>query len=323
MAAIEGTVKATIRRKGGETLAEIDIPRSLDNVPLNRFINFLVECRKFGEEDVVPALVMANAVSDFCDYPLAEIIQAEVGDIHGEEAAGLTSSISQIFGYISQMVMNAKGEPVDPENAFFEIEGERFLIPVVMQQALAGEYTLPTFSVIEVIEAAEIKRLTQTTIQQKGDPNGFIKARIMSVAAAETETLPEGDPRRITITKAAETLAAAEIEKAADPSGSLLYSMYLRLLAIICRKEGEHLPFDDAEREAWITNRAAFFRGISAKKALDVDFFLTSILSNYDSAPPAAGFLTRQSFSLAAAMQLKTPKGKAKRRHTTKKSLGA
>ena len=147
MAAIEGTVKATIRRKGGETLAEIDIPRSLDNVPLNRFINFLVECRKFGEEDVVPALVMANAVSDFCDYPLAEIIQAEVGDIHGEEAAGLTSSISQIFGYISQMVMNAKGEPVDPENAFFEIEGERFLIPVVMQQALAGEYTLPTFSV--------------------------------------------------------------------------------------------------------------------------------------------------------------------------------
>ncbi len=322
MVGIAGTIKATIKRKGGEPLAEIEIPRSLDSLPLNRFINFLVECRKFGEEDSIPVLVMANAISDFCDYPLAEIIQAEVGDITGKNAAGLDGTITQIFGFISQMVMNAKGEPVDPENAVFEYEGERFRIPVAMQQALAGEYTLPTFTVIEVIEAAELKRLTQNTIQQKGDPNGFLKARIMAVAASETETLPEGDPRRVTITAAAEKLVAVETENAADPSGSLLYSMYLRLLAIICRKEGEHLPFDDAEREAWITNRAAFFRGISAKKALDVDFFLTSTLSNYENAPPAVGFLTRQSFSLAAAMQLKTPKGKGRQKPTTKKYLG-
>jgi len=323
MEAIGGTIKATIRRKGGLPLAEIEIPRSLDSLPLNRFIDFLVECRKFGEEDSIPVLVMANAISDFCDYPLSEIIQAEVGEITGKNVAGLDGTITQIFGFISKMVMNAKGEQVNPENAVFEYEGERFIIPVAMQQAMAGEYTLPTFSVIEVIEAAEVKRVTQNTMQQKGDPNGFIKARIMAVAAAETETLPEGDPRRITIAAAAEKLAAVETENIADPSGSLLFSMYLRLLAIICRKEGEHLPFDDAEREAWITNRAAFFRGISAKKALDVDFFLTSILSNYDNAPLAAGFLTRQSFSLAAAIRLRTQKGKAKQKPTTKKYLGA
>lgn len=312
-----GTIKATLKIKGKGVLAELDLPKSLDQVSLKKYIDFLVECRKFGEDNQNHVMLMAQAISAFLDYPLAEILEAEIGDVYSPEVKGLDGTISTIFGYISGLVHKGKGKLIKPENANFRYDGKTYYIPAIVQQAIAGEYTLPNMSVIETIEAAEIQRFKTQRTAQIGDPDGFVRQRIMALANLELNELPENDPKRTAVLKAAEQITAAEIEKKGDPNGSLLYSMYLKMLAVICRKKNEKLPFDDAEREAWINERASHFRGINAQLALDIDFFLTSILPASDSAHPVAGFLSRQSFAVVAATRLKNRKRTTAQKTTT------
>lgn len=310
-----GTVTAELKIKGGRQFATINLPTSLRQVPLNRFINFLVECRNFGDDTKNQFVIMARAISDFCDHPLAEMIEAELGD---GDIVALDGSLRGIFGHISNLVYKAKGGLVTKDDARFEYQGEVYQIPVIMQQALAGEYQLPALSVIETIEVAEVERFKIQKTQMTGDPNGALRKSIMDLANAEAGYLDERDPRRFGILKAGEQLANAEVEKAGDPNGSLLYSKYLKMLAIICRKDGEQLPFDDAEREAWINERAMHFKGIDAQTALDIDFFLTSILQNSGQSHNVVGFLSRQSFVLLAATRLRSGQRKPERKRTTK-----
>lgn len=321
-----GAIKISLRIKGreGKPMVELSIP-PLDVVPLNRFIDFLVECRKFGDEGEIPVMIMARAISGFCDYPLAEIIEAEVGDVYNPQIRGLEGSVRSIFGYIASMVQEAKGEILNPENATFKHKGflsgqeHTYHIPVIIQQSLKGEYSLPFMSVIEAVEAGEVQRFKVQKTQQLGDPTGFIRQKIMDVANIQASQYGDGDTRRLEILAAAEQVANIEIEKQGDPNGSLLYTMYLKLLAIIARREGEQLPFDDAEREKWINDRSIEFKGVSAQTALNVDFFLCSILDTSENTLPAVGFLTHQSFALAVEMQLKSKKPTTGRKGTVRR----
>lgn len=314
-------IKATLKRNG-QVFSQLELPKSLSEVPLNRFIDFLVECRKLGNENENQFMVMSRAISEFCASPLAEIIQAEIGDVYMPEVSGLDGSIRNIFGYITTLIGAGKGELLTPETAGFEYMNETYRMPIIMQQALAGEYRLPAMTVIETVEAAEIQRFKVQKTQMSGDPNGELKRKIMDIANAEVFQMAETDDRRLAVMKAGEQLVKMETERAGDPSGSLLYTMYLKMLAVICRKEGEHLPVDDAEREAWINDRAVHFRRIDAQTALNVDFFLTNTLGILDDTLPAVGFLSRQSFVLMAAIRLKSKRRTKGRATRTKKFLG-
>lgn len=315
----KGPIWIKLRRKGGGDLAEMMVPRTLRQVPLNRFIDFLIECRALNDPGQNQLMTMAKAISGFCDFPLAEILEAEIGDVYAPEIRGLDKSLRSIFGYIAHTVHSAQGNFIDPENAFFVHKGQKYVIPTITQQALAGEFNLPFMSVIEVIEASEVQRFKMNKTKQVGDPEGRIRKKIIDLANEQIAPLKEDDPRRLVVLKSAETVANSEIERAGDPNGSLLYTMYMKTLAVISRKEGEQLPFDDAEREAWINDRAMEFRGISAQTALDVDFFLSSILNIYENDHPAIGFLTRQTLQLLAAIRLSSKKSKTGKRSTTRR----
>jgi len=323
MEAIGGTIKATIKRKGGLPLIEVQLPKTLHQVQLGQYIDFLVQCRNFSEYGENHIVIMAKAVSDFLDIPLIETIQAEVGDIYSPDVKALDGTISTLFGYIAGLVHKGKGNLMTPENTSFEYKGDIYTIPTIVQQSIAGELTLPKMSVIEIIEAAEIQRFKTQRTAQLGDPDGALRQRIMGIAEVESSKMPEGDIRRSEILKSAERVYSMESEKAGDPKGSLLFSMYLKMLAVICRKEGESLPFDDAEREAWINERAFHFKGINAQVALDIDFFLTSILPSSNNDLPVVGFLSRQSFAVVAATLLKSKKQTKEQGRKTKKYSGA
>lgn len=312
-----GTIKTTLRRKGGGVLAELDLPSSLRQVPLNRFIDFLVECRAMDDEDQNQLVLMARAISGFCDYPLIEIIEAEIGDVYAPNLVNLDGSIRGIFGYIAGLVERAEGEILNPDTAGFTFKGDQYKIPVILQQQLVGEFELPSMAVIDVIEAAEIQRFKLNKTKQVGDPDGRIRQQIMTVANHEMAQLPEKDPARLIIAQSAEKVIALETERAGDPSGSLLYSMYLKMLAVIARREDEQMPFDDGERETWINDRAHHFKGIDAQTALNADFFLTSILPISNVVHPVIGFLSRQSFAVVAAIRLRNKKRTTGRRITT------
>lgn len=125
--------------------------------------------------------------------------------------------------------------------------------------------------------------------------------------------------------EAAEALRVArqEIEATKDPTGSHEFGGYLRLLAALCRKRQkdgtlETLPLGDVERDAFITNRAAHFSEISTGVALDVDFFLTSILRNSKTIRFADISLNHRSFVIVAEIFIGNRKPTKQRLHKAK-----
>ena len=69
-------------------------------------------------------------------------------------------------------------------------------------------------------------------------------------------------------------------EKDGDREGSAWFSEYTHLIALVARREGEKIPFNPSERETWLQNRATIFQDVPLDVAMDVDFFLTSGLTN-------------------------------------------
>lgn len=116
-------------------------------------------------------------------------------------------------------------------------------------------------------------------------------------------------------------LVSEAIKRDGDPSGSLWFSQYLNVLAILARKENEPLPFDDAARAEFIAERRAFFVDITADIALDVDFFLTTGLLLSNQTPHLIGSLTLQALQILAIHQ-KRPKQSVKPSHSLRPLRG-
>jgi len=306
--------QGTLKKPDGSVLAKFDIPSNLSELPLNRFIDFLVECRKMDEDADNVAEYVTKAVAEFTGYPFEQMVVAQYETF---SEPGLIDSIAKIFAHALKLLSKAKGTLLTPEQAVFNYKGEKFRIPVILQSAVKGETILPGLSAIEVIEVAEVHRFKKQVTENQADPDGRLRRRINKVIeeqAAGTGML--GD-----LSSHFDKIKTLELEKAGDPNGSLIYSTYLKTLAILARKDGENLPFKDSEREAWIQNRASFFSEIDAATALNVDFFLSSILRNSENVMPVAGFLSLQSFAAVAATQLKKGKRSKGRSRTRKKRL--
>jgi hypothetical protein len=128
------------------------------------------------------------------------------------------------------------------------------------------------------------------------------------LASGISEVLPN-----LTVIESIEALEANrafEMLVEDDETGSQAFAKYLRLLAILCRKDGEALPTDDVERENFILDRANHFGGvdgevISAGAAIDTDFFLTAFSGRLKSSRNVATFLYLQSLTIAALVTLK------------------
>jgi len=315
--------QAILKRVDAEPLV-IDLPTDLTELPLNRFVDFQVEAREFDNPDANVYGVMAKAVSAFTGYPLAEIIEAEIGDYSDPEiSGGIETALTQLFGYCSNLCTSAKGRIRDTENASFVYMGRTFTIPVIRQLMFTVEFQLAPLSVIETVEALEINRLAELKVKGEGDPTGSIRKSIMDAANAETADAEMSNKEKARILREAERRADYEIEKAGDPNGNVLFSRYLRLIAVMCRGESEKLPFDDAERAAWISERSVFFQNIDTQTALDVDFFLSSISSGYVKSRGVVGSLSAFLLSLALTTHLRNPQPTKKRNSGAKKHSGA
>lgn len=257
-------LKGTLKIKGTEGGIVLDLPETLGEVRLNRYIDFLTENEAIGNPDENQILALAKCVGAFLGIDLPELLRAEVGDVFQKEYKGLDGGLSSLYGYIGKLVGASKPELRSQESAFFSYKGQRFQIPFIAQQAIAGDVLLPDIEVVEAIEAAEIQRVTYQSL----------KTIVVEPATR-------------------------------DQRGGLYYSMYLRLLAVLARKEGDRLPTLEAERERWINDRAVFFQEIDAETALDLDFFLRGILTSSGENPLCVGFLSLRSLDLKVAISLK------------------
>lgn len=290
-----------LKKPGGEVLIKFDIPSTLSELPLNRFVDFLVECRKMDEDADNVAEYTCRAVAAFTGFPIEKVIESQYETF---SEPGLIDSVARIFGHALTLLSKSKGTLLTPESAVFQYKGEKYRIPVILQQAIEGETILPGLSTIEVIEVAEVHRFKKRITDSRADPDGKLRKRLQRLI--EEQVRANGSS--LDMTKQFEGFKTLELEKAGDPDGSLIYTTFLKSLAILARRDDERLPFNDSEREAWIQNRALHFSEIDAQTALNIDFFLTSILQNSENVTPVAGFLSRQSFAAVAATQLKNAK---------------
>jgi len=118
-----------------------------------------------------------------------------------------------------------------------------------------------------------------------------------------------------------ETKRIAEQMQSEDTTGSVLFSMYLRTMAVICRKEGESLPIEEGEKERFISDRMKHFAEIDCETALDVAFFLSNILRGLGASHDVFTSLSRLCLTPILEMSVYRLKRRPKQRNTARRFL--
>lgn len=162
-------MKLQLKKRGGGIVLEIDMPQSLTDVPLAKYISFLNEAEKIGADGENPILQMALAIGEFTGVPIAEILESEVGNIYDSKISNVDGTLRTMFGWILNVCKQYEPKPINQ----FTHKGQTFIIPELSMNALGG-YILPHFSVSEAVECYETQRLTQKMIDENGDENGSL-----------------------------------------------------------------------------------------------------------------------------------------------------
>lgn len=118
-------------------------------------------------------------------------------------------------------------------------------------------------------------------------------------------------------------LTDAAVKAGKDEGGNLTYEMYLRVIAILCRKNGERLPIRDSERDQYILGRIVELQEIDTCTALNVDFFLKSTLRRLGVVQNTFGFLLHRAFVQVAEILLKSERNTTGSRRKMRKFSGA
>lgn len=292
--------RATLKRRNGEPIAVFDLPETNTETPLSRYISFLNEMKKFELEDINPIQVMAQAVGEFTGVELGDILQAKIGD-EWEKDRQLDGGVRSLYGWIVNTLTNWKGEARSPNDFTFEYKGDKYKIPYLVSSEIAGG--LPTLQGNDIetndaVEAFETIRMFDQSVKSAGDPKG---ERAKRIAQLKGDIVKNGDESgdKMREMKRLE----AQTDHDGDPNGNLMFARYLRMIAILARKEGERLPTNDGDRERWIQTRMLHFQEIDTKTALDVDFFLIGLLMLSKRTHPVIGSLIHPLFGLAVANQ--------------------
>ena len=300
---------AQLKRTTGEVIATIPLPTSPADLSLVQYISFLNELKKLQLPDANPMQVMAQAVGELTGIAVGDILKARVGEQWSADKQ-LDGGIRSLYGWCVNAITNYRGEARRADNFTFEYKGEVYRIPYIVASELAGGLpVLPEVETGEAVEAYETMRLFQQQVKDLGDPG---KVRTKRIAQLKEAITKQGDASGALMREM--QVLEAEIEIEGDPNGNLVYAQYLRLIAILARKEGETLPANDGDRERWIQARMVHLQEIDCKTALDVDFFLIGLLTLSNQTHPVISSLIVPLFALAAATQSRQQQSG---RHTT------
>jgi len=251
--------KIKLKKPDGTIIAELPMYRSLYEVPLNRYIDFikaeepLHDKEKLEAGEVNVARVLAKCVGEFFGVPLNSVLDAHYGNTDDVPSGGMQS----LYVWIANLVGTFKARIRTPQDCYFDYKGERYTVPIIGVQTLSALPLLPVVETGQMIEAYEIRRI-----------------------------------------------AKRMVETTQDPDGSGLYTYYLNLLSVLALKEGERLPYGESDVENFINARTEYFadihggNGVDAGTALDVDFFLASLMRPCEVTGAAVGTLSNHALGL-------------------------
>lgn len=189
-----------IKNGKGETVAEFGIPFGLSELPLNRYVDFLVETKRLREGGNYVEC-MAKAVSGFYGIDLVKVLESQVGDLSQADPGDFDGTLAALFAHASKVAAAFKPQMMNPETCRFTHKGKSFTMPYILH-AVLGEPILPGIETVEAIEAAEAQRLAMAEIgKEQGDEDGShffsMHLRLLAILARQDgERLPISDGER-------------------------------------------------------------------------------------------------------------------------------
>ena len=155
------------RARSADTVAAVSLPATLYEIPINRYVNFATTVKQSTDPDAPLVRLMAEAVSHLCGVGIESLFEAEV--LGSDFDLAKSQTISSLFTYGCNLV--GMHEPkAHSRGSIVEIGGQSFVIPTITVDALVG--LEGRLSVIEAIEAHEVRRKTREKIETFGDPDG-------------------------------------------------------------------------------------------------------------------------------------------------------
>lgn len=257
MTDVRDTIK--LKKPDGTIIAELPMYRTLYEVPLNRYIDFIKaeeplhdkERMEAGEVNV--ARVLAKCVGEFFGVPLSGVMDAHYGKTDDLPAGGLQS----LYVWIANLVGTFQARIRTAQDCHFDYKGERYTVPIIGIQTLSALPLLPAMETGPMIEAFEIRRIAKRTIDATKDPDGSglytYYLNLLSVLALK-------DGERLSV-------GESDVENFI---------------------EARTLHFADMETG----------NGIDAGTALDVDFFLAGLMRPSELTGAAVGTLSNHALDL-------------------------
>lgn len=251
---------------------EFDIPLFVHEIPLPRYIAFGRARQRHhdalaGEDageirdallEVLPTLVDG----DLSSLPFYEKHEGDNFRI-GPDYRGVLS-LWHIYAHLLNMIDSYQ---IDTrlDYSFEWLGGTYFVEPDRARRLLLHK----SYTAGEVIELNEFRRKADAKTRHNAKKTGF------DTEAADAVLGKEGKAEKLMAEKAE---ALRGLEAAGDPNGNLAFMLSKRQMAVLARKEGERLPLNKAERDAFLTAREKLFSEITLDIYLDVRFFLLAIL---------------------------------------------
>lgn len=299
-----------LKTPAGEPVCDIELPTTPAELPLARYVSFMNEVAKMQLSGNNIVMTMARAVAEFAGNPLDQILTAHFGAEYTQNESAI-DGIRALYGWCIETIGKYKGELRNKDNCQFGHKGQVYEIPTLVIKSMGGNI-LPDIETAEAVEAFEVVRLFGDSIE---------KAASVQECVAAIRTNDDDKATYIKRLKAlVPELAATNfeettdeqfwqiLEKHGDDNGDFVFSRYLHMMAILCRKPGEKLPWKPAERKRFINERAAVFQDIDTATGLDVDFFLLSTLAALRKNHQTVGSLSLQ--ALGATVETRRLKGR-------------
>lgn len=255
--------KIQLKKPDGTIIAELPMYRSLYEVPLNRYIDFikaeepLHDKEKLEAGEVNVARVLAKCVGEFFGVPLNSVMDAHYGNTDDIPSGGVLS----LYVRISKLVEAFTPRIRTPRDCHFEYKGHQYTIPVISVKTMSDlhipTHLLPPVETGQMVEAYEVRRMAKRQIDATKDPDGsglytYYLNLLSVLALKDGELLPHGE---------------LDVENFI---------------------EARTLHFADIETG----------NGIDAGTALDVDFFLANLMRPSALTGAAVGILSNHALDL-------------------------
>jgi hypothetical protein len=293
-------MQVEIKNTAGEPILKIDLPKSPKDLPLMRYVSFMVEAGKIGLPGANVALTMAKAVSEFSGQPLEQVLSLHFGNEWQGNARSI-DGIRALYGWCVSVLGKWQGVATEGGDCKITYKGEQYEMPEITAHAIAG-MLLPDVDVNTAVEVMETVRRFDTQIQRCAT----VRECVAMLCELEDEKEREPYLKRLrAIVPQANNVEPTDIEafrqlaeQHGDPNGNFQFTRYMQILAILLRKPGESLPIDESEKRKFIADRMLYFQEIDTATALNIDFFLLDTFKRSGRIVPVIGTLIHQAFDI-------------------------